>query len=151
MDRAQPIYDVRFMREIVAGATSMTRYSALLLGGFSLLALILATVGLYALIAYSTRQRFHEIGIRRALGATERSILRLVMGRAGRLTAAGIAAGIVGALIVTRFLAGLVFGVTTTDPATFIATCAVVALVALAASLVPAWRATTIAPREALR
>ena len=119
--------------------------------GFSVLALSLAAIGLYSLIAFSTRQRFAEIGIRRALGATKGSVLRLVIGRASRLAAVGIVAGVILAFAVTRFLEGLVFGVATTDPATFIVTCAVVGIVALAASLPPALQAATIDPRTSLR
>ena len=151
VDRSQPVYDVRFMHELVARAGATTRAGSALLGGFAVLAVLLAAIGLHALIEYSVRQRAHEFGVRRALGATGIGILALVMGRAGRLAGAGVVVGIGAALGVTRFLDSLVFGVSPTDAPTFAAAGAVVGVVALSVSLIPARRAARIRPDESLR
>jgi putative ABC transport system permease protein len=122
-----------------------------LLGLFAGVALALAGVGLYGLIAYSVARRTHEIGVRMALGAQRRDILGLVVRQGLRLAAVGLAAGLAGALALTRLLAGLVYGVSTTDPLTYAALSLFLLLVALLACLVPARRAAKVDPLVALR
>jgi ABC-type antimicrobial peptide transport system permease subunit len=123
----------------------------LLLVLFSVLALILAAVGIYGLMAYSVSQRTHEIGVRLAIGAQRRDVLRLVLRDGARLTFLGIALGIIAALALTRLMATLLFEVTPTDPATFAAVAILLAVVALAACYIPARRATRVDPMVALR
>jgi putative ABC transport system permease protein len=115
------------------------------------MALLLAMVGIYGVIAYSVAQRTQEVGIRRALGAKPGDILRLVMGQALGLALAGVAIGIGGALAVNSVMKGLLFHVSATDPATYGAIAVLFIIVALAASYIPAWRATRIDPMAALR
>jgi len=123
----------------------------LLLGVFAGLALVLALVGIYGVTAYSVAQRTHEVGIRIALGASGREVLRLVLQRSMVLTLAGLAIGLAGALALTRFLASLLYGVRPTDLPTFVAVSLVLAVAALAASYIPASRATRVDPMVALR
>jgi ABC-type antimicrobial peptide transport system permease subunit len=123
----------------------------ILLGSFAGVALLLALIGIYGVIAYSVAQRTQELGIRRALGAQQSDILWLVVGHGFRLGAVGVALGIAGALGLTRLMATLLFHVSATDPATFVIVALLFLLVALAASYVPARRATKIDPMEALR
>src|SRR5262249_43320590 len=131
--------------------TMMRAYPAYLIGGFSLLALLLAALGLYGLLAYNVAQRTRELGLRMALGAQQRDLLRMVVKNGLKLTAVGIAFGIAGGLALTRFLASLLFGVTPTDPSTFMAVGIVLFIAAFAASYVPALRATRVDPVVALR
>jgi ABC-type antimicrobial peptide transport system permease subunit len=122
-----------------------------LLGSFAAVALLLAVIGIYGVISYSVVQRTQEMGIRRALGAQQSDILRLVMGQCLGLSLAGIATGIAGALALTHVMESLLFQVSTTDPATFVSVAVLFLLVALSASYVPARRATRIEPMSALR
>jgi len=123
----------------------------ILLGSFALVALLLALIGIYGVIAYSVAQRTQEMGIRRALGAQPSDILRLVVGQGFRLALVGVALGIAGAIGLTRLMTTLLFHVSATDPATFVAVALLFMLVALAASYIPARRATRIDPMAALR
>jgi ABC-type antimicrobial peptide transport system permease subunit len=127
------------------------RLLVILLGSFALVALLLALIGIYGIIAYSVAQRTQEMGIRRALGARQNDILGLVMGQALRLALTGIAVGIAAAFGLTRLMTAVLFHVTPTDPATFVAVALLFLLVALAASYIPARRATRIDPMAALR
>ena len=121
------------------------------LGVFAAMALVLACVGIYGVIAYSVLQRTQEFGIRMALGANGRDVLRLVLSQGSRLTFLGIGFGIIAALIVTRVMATLLYGVSATDPLTFTAVALFLAVVALAACYIPARRATRVDPIVALR
>jgi len=141
----------RPMTELVAESIARPRFNALLLSGFAVLALVVATVGIYGLIAYSVAQRTHEIGVRIALGAERRDVLGLVVGQGLRLTAGGIALGVAGALALTRLMQGLLFEVSPQDPATFVAASAILLLVGLLASYLPARRAAMVDPAVALR
>jgi putative ABC transport system permease protein len=123
----------------------------LLLGLFAALALVLAAVGIYGMMAYRVGQRMHEIGIHIALGAQRRDVLRLVMRDGAKIALFGIASGIAGALALTRLMASLLFEVKSTDPATFAGVAILLALVALAACYIPARRAVRVDPMVALR
>jgi predicted permease len=122
-----------------------------LAGVFGLLALLLATVGLYGVVAYTTKQRTHEIGIRMALGAERPVVFRQVLAQGLRLTVVGLTVGVAGSLVMAQFLRSMLFGVKTTDLATFVTVILLLCVVALAACYVPAWRATRIQPMTALR
>ena len=151
VDKDQPVSNVRTMDQVFAAAISRERFQALLLGMFAALALVLACVGLYGVISYSVAQRTHEIGVRMALGAQTRDVLRLVIRQGMLLTLAGLVVGIAIGLVATRVLSDLLYGVTTTDPLTFIGVPAFLLLVAFFACYIPARRATRIDPLVALR
>jgi putative ABC transport system permease protein len=151
VDRNQPVQSVATMQTLIDKSTAEPRFQTRLLGAFSLLALLLAAVGTYGVLAYSVSQRTHEMGIRMALGAEARDVLRLVLRRTLVLAGAGVLIGTAGALAVTRVLQKFLFEVKPNDPAIFIAVAALLACVALAAGWIPAWRATRVDPVEALR
>ena len=123
----------------------------LLLGLFACVALLLAVVGIYGVIAYSVAQRTRELGIRRALGAGQRDIIRLVLGQGLGLALAGVALGIGGAFALTRVTEGLLFQVSATNPATYVGVAVLFVVVALAASYLPAHRATSVEPSSVLQ
>jgi ABC-type antimicrobial peptide transport system permease subunit len=127
------------------------RASAWLVSTVGIIAMLLAAVGLYGVIAYSVARRTREIGIRMALGAERASVLRLVVGEGARLAAAGIALGMLGALALTRLMGSMLYGVSASDPATYAALAAALALVAIGACWVPARRAVQVDPAVALR
>lgn len=145
------VYDVDSLAVRVEIASTNQRLAGTFVGAFGLLALILATVGIYGVVAYSARQRTREIGIRMALGAGRRDVVRLVLGQGLRLTAAGLGIGLALSLALTRFLSSQLFGISATDPATFAAVAICLGGVALAASYVPARRAMRVEPTTALR
>jgi putative ABC transport system permease protein len=151
IDRDQPVTAVKTMHEVLEESVGQQRLTLVLLGVFAAVAVLLAVVGLSGVIAYSVAQRTREVGIRRALGAQRSDILRLIVSQGLALTIAGVVIGIGGALALTRVMKGLLFGVTATDPATFVEAAALFVLVALAASYIPARRATRIDPMAALR
>jgi predicted permease len=151
VDKDQPITDIAPLNEKVAATTSQPRFFTLLLGVFGALAVMLAAVGAYGVLAYTVRQRTNELGIRMALGAQPRDLLTMVLSQGFRFALAGLALGIIGALLTTRLLSSLLFGVTATDPLTFIIAGMALSLVALLASYLPARRATKVDPMVALR
>jgi predicted permease len=151
VDPSLPLSRVETTRAIAARALSGSRFQTLLTGLFAALALLLAAVGVYGVVSYTVAQRRHEIGVRVALGAQTRDVLRLVVGQGMRPVLAGVIVGLAASLAMTRLLEGLLFGVSATDPATFAATAAALAAVALAACLVPALRATRVDPTAALK
>lgn len=151
LDSEQPVTAVRQMSEIVSESIASRRFSAVLLGAFAFLALFLAMVGIYGILAYSVSRRTHEIGIRMALGARRGQVYRLVLGVAGRLSLFGMAAGVLGAYALTGYLESLLFGVQPLDTASFAAVIPLVLLVSLLAGYFPARRAAGLDPARALR
>ncbi len=153
MNRDEVVYDVRSMDEIIADTLASRRFSMILLAVFAALALVLAMVGMYGVISYLVGQRTQEIGIRMALGADRRNILRWVIGEGGRMALLGAGVGLVAALALTQMLAhwSLIYGVHAYDPWTMAAVTILLMAVALVASYIPAMRATRIDPMRALR
>ncbi len=147
----QPFYNAAIVEDQVADSVSQRRFQLALLGGFSGLALLLAAFGIYGVLSFVTAQRSREIGLRMALGAQSRDILGLVLRQGMRPVVAGLGLGLAAALGLSRFLAGMLFGVRATDPATYAAIVALMAIVALAACATPARRATRVDPLVALR
>ena len=145
------ITGIRTMDEIMARSLARQRFTMLLLGVFGGVALLLAAIGIYGIMAYAVRRRTREIGIRMALGARPRQVLGLVVGQGMRLATIGLVAGIVGAFVATRLIERLLFGVSATDPMTFLGITALFAAVALVASWLPARRAVATNPTMALR
>ena len=150
-DPGVPLSNVRTVERIVGDAFSQTRFTMLLLSIFAAVALTLAAIGIYGVISYGVAQRGHEIGIRMALGASSGDVLRLIVGGGFALAAIGIAAGVAGALALSRLMTSLVYGVDPLDPLTFVAVPALLTGVALLASWLPARRAAATAPGSALR
>jgi predicted permease len=151
LDPTLPTYEERPMSARVAGATARTRFVMLMLGIASLVALTMGMVGLYGVLAYGVTLRRREIGVRMALGATMADVTRMIARRGIALAALGIVAGLVGALGATRLLHGLLYGVSPTDPTALAVTCILLFVVALVASWLPARRAASLDPMEALR
>jgi predicted permease len=151
VDSEQPVFDVRTMEERIADAASGVRFNATLLGFFGFVALMLAAVGVYGVIAYSVAERTHEIGIRMALGASRRDVAGMVMTQGTQMTTAGLALGLAGAVFTTRYLSTLLYGIAPRDPATLGGAAAMLGLVALTACYLPARRATRVDPMVALR
>ena len=146
-----PFYSTATMEDLISKTLRERRFSLMLLGVFAAIALVLAGVGIYGLISYSTAQRTHEIGVRVALGAQGRDIVRMVVGEGLLLSGVGVAVGLLGALALTRFLERMLYGVTPTDPLTFAGISALLVAVALAACYLPARRAARVDPMVALR
>jgi predicted permease len=153
LDSDLPIYDVKTMKSHLKDGIAFlfVRMGATLAGVFGMLGLILAMVGIYGVISYTVTQRTHEIGIRMALGASFGDVLRMIIGKGLLLSFAGIAIGLCGALAVTRVMSSLLYGVSPTDPITFLVITALLASVSLAASYIPARRAAKVDPMIALR
>jgi predicted permease len=146
-----PLAEVATMGRLIDASVAQRRFTMALLVTFSLLALVLASVGIYGVLSYAVAERSREIGIRRALGAQEGQVVRMVVGEGMRLTAVGIASGITAAFVATRAMRGLLYGIGAGDPMTFVAVTALVAAVAFAASYLPARRAAHVDPTDALR
>ncbi|MBI3665165.1 MAG: ABC transporter permease, partial [Acidobacteria bacterium] len=151
VDPDQPVHEIATMEQVVSASIAEPRFQALLLGVFSALALLLAVVGIYGVMAYSVTRRTREIGVRMALGAQRADVLRLVVGEGMALTLLGLGAGVAGALAATRVLASFLFEVKATDAATFAAVSLLLGAAAAAASYIPARRAATVDPMAALR
>jgi predicted permease len=150
-DSTLPISHVSSMDEVVARSIASQRFNMMLLGLFATLGLLLAGVGIYGVMSYAVTQGTREIGIRMALGAQRGSVLRLVTGQGMALTLTGMAVGVAASLALTRLMGSFLFGVSATDPATFVLYSLILAAVALAACLIPARRATKVDPLVALR
>src|SRR5215471_181524 len=138
MNSEQVVFRAQTMDETIAASLAARRYSMILLGAFAALALLLAGIGIYGVMAYVVGQRTQEIGIRMALGARRINVLGMILGQGSKLIVVGVAAGIAAALALTNLMASLLFGVTATDPMTFICVAGLLVLVALLACLSPA-------------
>jgi predicted permease len=150
LDADQPVSDVRLLSDLIGADLAQPRFTMLVLAGFAATALLLAAVGLYGAISFDTAQRTREIGIRMALGAQRRDVLRLVLHGGLRLTGIGLLLGVAATLALGRLIAALLYGVTAADPLTLVSVGALVSLIAMLATYIPAHRATRIAPTAAL-
>jgi putative ABC transport system permease protein len=151
IDPEEPIYNVSTLDQTLSDSVSPRRFNMLMLGIFAGIALALATVGIYGVMAFSVTHRTREIGIRMALGAERRDVLGLMARQSLGLTLAGVAFGLAGAWALTRFIASFLYGVQPTDLATFVVVPVVLVGVSLLACYIPARRATRVDPMEALR
>ncbi len=151
IDPDQPIAAVKTMQRWLDTSVAAPRYRTALLGLFALMALVLASTGIYGVMSYSVTQRTHEIGVRMALGARQLDVLKLVVRQGMSLVVIGVALGLVGAIALTRVMTTLLFDVTARDPATFVAVATLLALIAFIACYIPARRATKVDPLVALR
>jgi putative ABC transport system permease protein len=151
LNKDQAVFNVRTMEQILAQSVAARRFSMLLLTIFAIVALALASLGIYGLMSYAVAQRTREIGVRMALGASRRSVLRLMIGQGMKLALAGVALGLVASVALTRTMKNLLFGVSATDSVTLVAITLLLTVVALLACWIPARRATHIDPMVALR
>jgi predicted permease len=151
INRDLVLYRGQTMDGIIAGSLAERRFSMILLGSFAALALIMSCIGIYGVVSHLARQRTHEIGIRMALGAERRDVLRMVLGEGAKMALLGVLLGLIGAFVLTHLMASMLFGISAHDPLTFIGVASLLALVALAACYIPARRAASVDPTEALR
>jgi len=151
LDRMTPVSEIRSLDEIAGLSVAVRKFTTLLLAGFAVLALLLAGLGTYGVIAYAVTLRRYEIGVRMALGAANRSVLLLVMSEGFVISAVGLLAGLVASGLVGRAISTMLFGVAPNDPASLVGTSLLLAVVAIAASVIPARRALRVDPLEALR
>jgi putative ABC transport system permease protein len=151
MDASLPVANVRTMDDVVAATMSAPRFTGMLLGVFAGLALALSAIGIYGVLSYVVSRRTREIGIRVAIGAGRAQVLRLVLGSGVGLALIGVAVGLAIAASLSRLMTTLLHDVTPGDPATYITVGVVLTLVAMLASLIPAWRATRLDPVRALK
>ncbi len=147
----QLVVKINTMQALIHESIAQPRFRTWLIGTFSIFALTLACLGIYGVIAYLVTQRYKEIGIRIALGATRRNILQLILARTLKLTGAGILAGLIAAFFLSKFLSTILFGITAHDPVTFVAVPACLIAIALLAGYLPARRATRVDPVSSLR
>ena len=151
LDKDLPVTEITTLEDILAREVSPKRFNTGLLSIFAALALLLAAIGVYGVTSYTVAQRTHEVGIRMAIGAQRRDVLKLFMGEGLKLVLAGIAIGLAGAFALTRLIASLLFGVSATDATTFALVAIALLVVALLACYIPARRATKVDPLVALR
>jgi putative ABC transport system permease protein len=150
-DSKQPVFNARTMEQVINESIAPRRFAMLLLTIFAGVALLLAAVGIYGVMSYSVTQRTHEVGVRIALGATVPDILKLIVGQGMLLVVAGVGIGLLVALGLTRLMSSLLYGVSTTDPVTFVTLSLLLSAVAFIACYIPARRATKVDPMVALR
>ena len=151
VDKDQPIGNVSAMEQLIYEQVSQPRFYLMMLSIFAGVALVLASVGIYGVMSHMVTQRTHEIGVRRAMGAQNRDVMRMVLRQGVGLTAVGAAIGVAGAAGLTRVMGSLLYEVSAVDPVTFVASPVILMAVACAASYVPARRATKVDPQVALR
>ena len=151
MDPSLPVYNLKSMNDVVSKSMVQPRFLALLLATFSGIALFLAAIGIYGVMAYSVAQRTQEIGVRMALGAQPLHVLKLIFGQSLMMLLMGTAIGLAGAFALTRLMSTLLFGVTATDPLTYVSVVGILTFVALLACYIPARRAAKVDPLIALR
>jgi putative ABC transport system permease protein len=151
IDPQLPLYNITTMRAAVNETVGVRRFAMAVLGLFATVALLLALSGIYGVIAHAVAQRTHEIGIRMALGAAREDVLRMILGDGGRLALAGVAIGIGASFLLTQWLRALLYGVSATDPITFLAVALLLLLTAMFACWIPARRASRVDPMIALR
>jgi putative ABC transport system permease protein len=151
LDKDLPLSGKQTMDQILEASMARQRMSMLVFIMFATVAVMLASIGLYGVVSHGVTERTHEIGVRMALGADPRHVLSLVVGQGLVTATAGIAVGLAGAMALSRTIEGLLFGIESTDPATFAAVVALLFIVALTACAIPAWRATRVDPTRALR
>jgi putative ABC transport system permease protein len=151
MDKELPIFNVKTMEEYISASVSSPRFNSTLLSLFAAVALVLTIVGLYGVMSYSVAQRTNEIGIRMALGAQTRDVLRMMLSQGFKLVLGGLVIGLIGAYALMRVISNLLFGITAKDPITFAVVALILFVVALLACYIPARRAARVDPMEALR
>ena len=151
MDPGVPVFGIRTMDDVVARNLAARRFALELLGVFAAVAFLLAAIGIYGVMAYTFSRRIGEIGLRMALGAQRSDILKIVLGEGARMVVFGVAAGLIGSAMLTRFLQTMLFEIKPTDPVTFGVLTILLVSVALLACLIPAQRATRVDPLMALR
>ncbi len=151
LDRDIPLYHVATLDDLVADAASQPRFQMLLLSSFAAMALLLSAIGLYAVLSYTVAQRTNEMGLRMALGARRADLLTLILRRGLLLAGAGVAVGVAGSAVLTRFVSSMLYGVHAFDPATYLSVTALLIVISLLSSLAPAWRAARVDPMKTLR